>query len=397
MANEFDIDGFVTHTQNATQGKQLKGWKEKGSVSTFLHTKAPIVGVNYHQFPKVVTFKDKDSGEESLVVWSQDYVCTESEDVIRNQNRRDSAGKRIYPPVSCGFCKLLESVRERIAAGDLSWTDELFRFEGDDPEKTVTLHAGGICDLFKGDLTKEEIEELKKARIFRKEAWKQNARSKLHYIFRIVDADNVKDGVQIAKETGLLGDKIKIVISDKQKSLGVDEGNPKKHPYCIGWEFRPNEQEFSKKYHAYPIDRIKPSPAILDAIRGEAPSVDHLIKPYDPAEVFASLSSAATRDDLNLARFFPPGSAKPPVDVETAACDSCGKAIPINDEVCKFCGHRYDIIEEAAPPPPPPQPPKRQAAPPPAQKRQPAPPSPKPAKVEEDDIPFLQTLTYTLP
>jgi hypothetical protein len=103
----------------------------------------------------------------------------------------------------------------------------------------------------------------------------------------------VQDGIQIALETTLLGDKTKEVIRDAITSLGEDAGNPLENPYCIQWQYRKNAAKFDEKYHALRIERVKPSPAIEKLIIDtEPPGVTHIIERGNPTTLRANLQAA---------------------------------------------------------------------------------------------------------
>lgn len=403
MSNELDLDGFLHHSGNEGKASYLTKWKkQKGEVQVFLHTKAPIIILWQHNIPLIK--KVKRDGIESLEVWSQGYNCFEAESVLKQQHKRDKeTGARIAPPHDCPVCKLVEWVRGEVDAGNIDWTDEIFQFKGDDPKKYVTLHAAGIYGGFNGDLEPEQMAQLRAASIFRNEVWKENMQARLNYLFRVVDANNVAAGVQKAIETQLLGDKVKGVIFDAQKSLGVDGGNPMKNPYCIQWEAHPEAKEFQKKYHAVKIDVVKPTKEIMRLIREtDPPDVKWDLQKPNLDELRASLENSCLIKGVPWDRLFDkPKGYQVPVDFpyganapeaesdEMVACDACGKPMRLKDSICPHCSHKHDVEPEEPPAPkaPPSPPPMRSRSE--AKKKVPPAPSPVVIQVKDDDVPFL--------
>ncbi len=179
--------------------------------------------------------------------------------------------------------------------GQLKWTDPVFRFEGD--QDVQVLHAGGLYNAFgRDDLTKEEKEEMKAAKIFvggDKGAWRENAQAKMSYLFVVVDNANPSAGPQVAIEPNLLGDKVKGVISDTlaqwEDSDTPEVGDPFKKPYCIQWEYRAEEQEFGKKYHAVPLPNVKLTGEVVKALRAPPPDTGESTAPFNKTSMRATL------------------------------------------------------------------------------------------------------------
>lgn len=372
---ELSLDEFLGHSSSSfTKFGRLKDWKKTGFVIVFLHTRASITAKWSHQLPTLVT--RKVDGLDTVEVWSRNHVCHESENLLKNQHKRKVDDSREIPPESCGICKLTEWMRFQVLRNGLDWTTPVFEFKGDDPAKNVILNAAGIYNGYKGDLTREELAELKAAGIYRTEAWKQNALAGLDYIFRVVNADDVSSGVQIATETSLLGDKVKLAIHQQMKSLGQDAGNPLKFPYAIRWEYKAAEKVFTNKYEAFRVETHKLTKPVADLIKGsEPPDISSETKKFDPLEIGQMLAQACLIKGVPFEDFFKAGSgkastpqAKPtaqtprpapqpapaPPEEELAACDGCGTPIPLTVAVCPHCGHKYEVTPEAEEPPPPP-------------------------------------------
>lgn len=295
------VDDFLNHRSNDRSGGFLTKWRKPaaeggggGKVNIWLHPKRMPIALWQHRFPKIVVREDRKTNEVKTNAWGQSYNCHETEATLKKQYRRNrETGEREAPPKRCPLCRLIETVRGMVDEGKLNWTQTLFRFEGD--EENVILHAGGLYNAFgRDDLTDQEKKEMKEAKIYAKDAWTENAQAKMNYLFCVVDNVNVAAGVQIAIETGLLGDKVKEVIADTRESLGEDVGNPFKHPYCIQWEYREAEKEFNKKYHARRMELIKLTPAIVKALQGPPPDLDGVITPFNIDSMRAILERHCT-------------------------------------------------------------------------------------------------------
>lgn len=281
------LDGFVNHNTRASSGKFLKGWKENGHIFVFLHTQQLPIGLWRHNFPTLVVREDRDTRRVERHIWGQSYNCHESEEILISQNFRDKATKkRDKMPERCPLCRLIEHVWQRVnVVGDISWVAPIFRFDGaDDPRENSIIHAAGIYNAFTSNaaakFTDGQKAELQAANIFPSEAWKENAKAGLNYVFTIVNAEKPTDGVMVTVEKQSLGDRVKNVINDALESMGVEAGNPTINPYCIEFIFNDSERDINKKYHARRIDRIALTPDIERLIRSEPPNIDQVLKPF---------------------------------------------------------------------------------------------------------------------
>lgn len=290
------LDQFLGHS-SSSRGKAayLSKWKKNTppQVDVWLHTKALIEPLWRHGLPRLFERTDRQTQEKTIEVWSGDWLCWEEEEVLTKQYMRDNdTGERAYPPVICPLCRLIEFIRMSVETGELNWTTPLFRFIGDDPSKAITINAGGMFNAFNKDgLSDSQIAEMKKAKIFRSEAWRQNMMPKLSYAFSVVDNSAPGKGVQIAIETSLLGDKVKEVIH-KAMLEAEDEGNPLENPYAIRWIYRPDERQFNQKYNAATMRRIPLTSEIKTLIVDTAPPDLSKIKARkDPRVLLSQLQS----------------------------------------------------------------------------------------------------------
>lgn len=397
MARGMDLETFLGHKSQAAGGGQfLRGWKKRTppAINTFLHMKAPIIALWQHNIPKLQEVTDKE-GTKRIEVWGGNWNCIEDEDILSTQYHRDrDTGDREHPPEVCPTCRLTEVVRLFIESGELPFAQPIFKWVGDDPQKSKVIHAAGIFNGFKkddSDLTRKQKMSMKKNSISRKEAWKENFMAKCNYLFVLVDADQPGEGVQIAIETTLVGDKVKEVIRDQMTALGEDDGNPLTNPYCIRWEHRPAEKEFQKKYHCLPMPRVTLSKAVQKLISGAPPNIEGIIAPgnitklradfeqhalpaladlidwddvFGPAEEW--LADQADESTKDLEPESGPVSVKgtPAAkdsdegddeteddetevagddDAETVACDACKGEMLETDDTCPHCSAKYDL------------------------------------------------------
>lgn len=429
-----DLDEFLGHKTSERSGGKFLSWRKRKDpkLITFMHTRSPLVALWRHGWPRIVELDDKETKQKYTDVWSGNFNCWESEDVLRRQYKRDKDGRRTTPPVICPLCKMIEYVRTAVDNGQISWTDPLFEFKSD--KTTLILHAGGIYNAFgDSDLTASQKDEMRAAGIKAREAWKENCNPKCSYLFTVVDAESPKDGVQFTIETASLGDAVKKVIREQMEALGEIDGHPYKRPYAIRWAYDENEPEFSKKYSALALPRIEYTETIKELITGTPPDLSNIVArgnvaslrsamekaclfdlPWDeffaaaeklepqqarkddfvdeegepartsaavaaptpPAPVAPPAPAAATAQPESMARRRAPAASprQPPVyppGTVLVACDACKAMMSETEAECWSCGQKYDLIDDtAAPPaaPPPPPPP-----PPPAPVPPPAP------------------------
>lgn len=377
-----NVEDFLNHSTQDRGGKFLSKWKknEPPVVDTWNHTQRRPVILWRHGLPKVVV-KEGKSGGDVTMVWGGQYNCHEDEGVLKTQYRRNDDKSRKNPPTTCGLCRLNEAVYYMIQNGKLDWLEPLFSFEADDPKQNAVLHAGGLGNLFgRDDLSAEALSAMAEKGIYQRDSWKQNAMAKASYVFSVVDNADVGAGVQIAIETGLLGDKVKDVINAARTSLGKEDGDPFHNPYAIRWQHCPSEQVFNNKYRAIRMEKIPLTEEIAKLIRGDAPDLTGVIAPFNQEEMRAYLEqhcvSSVKLPWDEIFKFQPklhvvpaqqpamqprpaPVAAKAPpvasVDDEMVECDddACKAVMRMTDPKCPKCGKVY-IEEKVAPPPPPP-------------------------------------------
>lgn len=327
------LDDFLGHSNRAGGSASFLGnWKKNNppEVRIVLHTQAPIISVWQHPWPKIVT-RERD-GREVREVWSGNFNSWEVEDVLQRQYLRDrDSGERQYPPTVCPMSILLEEIERMMREGELDWDQELFRFEGDDSSKGKVLFAACMTNKIKKvweGLTDNEKRDARKRGIpGPADAWMTSMMAKCQYVFTVVDFDNPKDGIQIAKETTLVGDKTKKAIRDRRTSEGEDEGNPLINPYVIQWEYDKDAKKFDEKYEAIIIAKLAIPDDVMELIREkEAPELDRFVAPGDVEALRASMedSYSGPPDLFDWDFIFAKAEALAGIDSEESADDVAG-------------------------------------------------------------------------
>lgn len=286
MSEDLDLEGFMGHsTGGGGGGSFLRGWRKRTPpvVHVWLHTKALFRPLWQHNIPQVRVLKDKDTKEERRVVWSQNFNCHEHEATLTDR-KRNSRGDRERPFEVCPVCKTVEHIRRLVDAGKLAMTDVVFDFKAGDEEEAERriIHAGGIYNGFGDDrLSDKEKSAIRASGIKLSEAWRENANAKCNYLFLVVDDAHPDEGVQIALETSLLGDKMKNVLRQQKKKHGENgPWNPLLTPYAFAWEHHPSAKAFGDKYEAYDMPSLKLRPEIKTLIVDEdPPDIDRIKAP----------------------------------------------------------------------------------------------------------------------
>lgn len=397
------IEDFMNHSTRGGggRGKTLRGWKEKGAVTVWLSCQASIYTLWRHGFYRCEPRENKDTKEKTVEVWQDKLVCFETEEDLKKRFWRDKqTGEREYPPKLCPDCLMIEDVYQKVERGEIDWLEPLFVFRGTDSSKDVVLHAGGLFNAFGSkDLTAEQKAAMAKVTkerggpIYAKNAWRENLQPKMEYVYVICDHEHPEEGLRIAVETSLLGDKMKTEIAKQMTRQGPGKealGNPILHPYPFRWEYNSAEGiAFDKKYDATALDKVRLTPAIEKLIRDtDPPDVSGLLAkpnlathrarlekyavgagkklPFDDyfREAFAAEKRTAgeekasrtpevtTRLANELEGALAGGPAPSTIEEEVFGCDNCGEEMKASETVCKSCGQTYDV-QPAEPPPPP--------------------------------------------
>jgi hypothetical protein len=386
------VDAYISKKARDGSGDRvpdgsLKKWKsqsERTSAMVFHHTEVGPQLFWSHQFPRKVSYKDKDTGEQVTNYWGRAHVCSEDEDYLFQQYRWANGEPKVRPK-RCPLCKLTVWLRQQVEAENIGWLDPVFQFEG------LTLVAAGLFGYLNKKLTPEEIAEMRANKLTQKESWKQSAVAKAQWLFTVVDNEKPEDGLQVLTESNLLGEKMQEVLRDTQESLGVEGGDYCAHPYAIEWVNDPTQKSFSDRYKARRIERVKLSPEVEELIRGDVPK-ERIAKalekpdygalrdfmeeycvlegvPFDdifsgadaepeyaqpPKDAPAAKAKQAPKVETKAAPVPKAAPAKrtkkeeppPPPESGTLPCDKCGAPMRDTDTECAKCGTKYELTTD---------------------------------------------------
>ena len=245
---------------------------------------------------------------------------------------------------------------------------------------------------------------------------RESIMASLKYVLCVVDDANPGRGVQIMKESQLVGDKIKQAIGKEIKRHPKDkaQGDPVRNPYALRIEYHEKEPSPMNKYDAFRIE-VDLTPQIEELItRTDAPDISMMEGNYSPKTLQAQLErvcqleklrggpldavpwdeffteeaekllssepeeprkkqeqesrreqparsdavsrTIAKREEQRSGRpeqrVAPKAAPKPEPKEEMCECD-CGKLMRASDTKCPHCGLEYEVDAEPAPPPPP--------------------------------------------
>lgn len=310
---EMGLEDFLTHSTRGGGANFLVNWKKKRNppkIRVVLHTKASIMAVWSYPWLRVVNREYQ--GKESNQVWSDRFNSHESVEVLTRQYHRDDDGQRKVPPTICPMALMLEDVYQKWLRGEVAWDQPIFRFEGDDASKAQVFHAAGmigkIDDIWEKLSEKERKEALARGVPGPRDAWKQSMGAKCEYLFSVVDYDEIGAGIQVARETTLVGDKMKKVIKDRIRSEGPDKGHPYKHPIVFEWSYDANAKNFGDKYDVVAIaGALAIGPEIRDLIFDkDPPDISNLINPGNAENLRASMEDhyIGPKDLLDFDAYF---------------------------------------------------------------------------------------------
>lgn len=383
------VEGFLGHSTSVSSGAYLKNWKEDDQIDVVLHPGGSIAASWRHRWFRIYEDKEGKSAIGSLF-----FNSMEPEKVLLKQHFRNDDGSREFPPTVCPFSLLLEWVREQVDNNVIGWTDEIFFYES--KKEDVSILAGGFTGLFnQKNLTDDQLDELKKAKVNRKEAFKQKGAAALNYIFQVVQYEFPDEGCMVAIEGKALGEKMKSAIRREiNRYVGTktpDAGNPFKHPFVFRWKYDDSES-FDDKYDVDVMtnEQMPITPAVQAVLDEEAPSIEKLISPSNvavlrhnfedhwvhsvvppwdeifapaldavkgtgldklPAESDAEVSAGdkkpaqGKRENVEVTQKLDPALKDMPgvSEEEEFACDDCGSPMKASEDTCKKCGAKYDL------------------------------------------------------
>ena len=251
MARNLGFDDFMAYDpKGGGGGGFLSGWKNNeegkgglGMVTVFLHKVMWATAFWLHNWPRLVEVEDKETKDKVMHVWGGRWGCHEREVINKKQNFRDKrTHEREYPPEVCPICRIVDHLATQYLNGKIKLTQPVFQFDGDDPAESITLTVGGLFGRYGAkELSVAEIREIKSERIDRSESFKEDMRSKLKFLYLVVDTQHVDKGVQKAFEGEALTNAIKKAVGDTRTRLDRKGNgkfaNPVEYPYPFEWSY----------------------------------------------------------------------------------------------------------------------------------------------------------------
>jgi len=286
MAYDDDDDGlglqdFLDHDPDQFRGgggQFLGKWKKAGEIDIWLHTESRIRPVNGHQIPFEIEVDEKNQDGEktgrkiSKLSWPR-FVSPDQPNINANQFFRDKATGAMQEIVNKDpktSKPLIYEDRRPIVITDpfllfreyLWWAIEKKIIEPDQVVLEWVDHKnkGELISWTAGEVSRQVKRGLKNRG--------HSFDTKLEYLFVVVDNAKPGEGPKIARETKLLGDKMRAVIKREMESRG-EQGDPFQHPYCIRWKFIDKASSPMNSYDAFRMDKHQCTDEIWQAIGGE--------------------------------------------------------------------------------------------------------------------------------
>lgn len=378
-----DVDSFIKNRTRGAFDDNLiteKHLKDAGSLTLWLHVKAPINVRWCHQWWKRIQVEDKQTGRKEWRCFFTRINSHEQDDAVLINQYRRKKGARVYAPTDA-FGKLCEGVYQAVRAGSLSWLEPLVRFDSDRRDEIKIVRAGDFYGGFGDrDLGDEELEEMKAAGVYAKDAWKQSLSASARYAFCVVNEEDLGGGNKVFDVSDGIGRKWQKAIEGAQADFGPEKGNPKKTPYPFKVVYDENARG-PEKYTVRALIGKAPTSEVLDLIREEDPAdQSDLIALYDPDELRASIEAHAVAPKILLPLLDAAFPARDPVFAKRAevaaqreeqltneerkaadlpsadpfySCDACdsdreAKTLAETDDACPKCGAHYDLTADPA-------------------------------------------------
>lgn len=385
------------------ENRRLKKWTEKGFLEAWLWCgDAPAV-LWKHRWHKLEPRRDRVTNQTTMEVWSDDVVCLESDaegedSVLEQRFFRHEDGSRKKPPLYCPMCRLDEAIFQAVRAGRLDPAEVIFHFPGQKKkyngrefDTTVTIHAAGAYGGFRkivegfrdadGKTGTQSVlyKALNDKGIYTGEAWKEDIRVSLNYVMQLVDQSEPDKGLRHSCERAGVGNKLKHLIRQTRKSLGVEAGDPFLHPYCVRFEHHKDAKDPKDTYDAIRMEKIPLTEDVSRAIRGPGLDVSRYFELKNLDTLRAQVEQRATpalKAAVDLAEVFrvlkrdAPAQQAPsvggtsapapapqrtavPAQPETEPCVRCKAPLAPTATLCGSCGQKYVIEDDppaAAPP-----------------------------------------------
>jgi rubrerythrin len=281
------LDGFLSDTGRGGSA-WLSKWKDAGKIVVWLHTKTSPVKVYAHSFIIEDEIKDDESGRKKKILRFPKFVGPDSAEVYDKQffRNRDHGGPERAPDRD-PFLILREWLRVKCEAGDLAHDDAVFEWTDHKNSAIIKWTAGELSGLVKTG----------------KRNFNHTLAAKCEYILAVVDDAHPDKGAQIARESKLLGDKLREEIKNQIESDG-DDGNPETNPYAFKWTFD-GGAAVANMYGVSRFNRAKLTPEIRDALESDPPDIAKYaeVHPDDMTKIRAAFEAAA-QIDLPLDQIF---------------------------------------------------------------------------------------------
>jgi DNA-directed RNA polymerase subunit M/transcription elongation factor TFIIS len=249
----------------------LENWKSRGQIDVWLHLDAKIRAPHTHQIPYEIEVDEKSQGGEKTgrkipkLTWPR-FVSPDARNIHANQYFREGpylreqinrlkngkpVGSMAESYMRDPFLILREYLHHAVEMKVIDPEQPIF-------EWTDRKNRNELIVWTAGELSRHT-----------KRGFKNRGHSldtKLDFIFVVVDNDKPGDGPKIARETKLLGEKMRSEIVKQIESRG-DDGDPQKNPYGFRWKYNKDETA-QKSYDAYRIDKNVCTDEIWQAIGG---------------------------------------------------------------------------------------------------------------------------------
>lgn len=281
------LDGFLSDTGRGGSA-WLSKWKEAGKIVVWLHTKSSPVKVYAHSFIVEDEIKDDETGKKKKILRFPKFVGPDSAEVYDKQffRNRDHGGPERAPDRD-PFLILREWLRVKCEAGELAHDDVVFEWTDHKNSSIIKWTAGELSGLVKTG----------------KRNFNHTLAAKCEYILAVIDDAHPDKGAQIARESKLLGDKLREEIKNQIESDG-DDGNPEVNPYAFKWTFDGNAS-VANMYGVSRFNRAKLTDEIRDALASDPPDIAKYaeVHPDDMTKIRAAFEAAA-QIDLPLDQIF---------------------------------------------------------------------------------------------